>query len=488
LEAHYDEKYYFSERTGGVIYTDSAGQRKEFGYRQGGLWNFQSLLDKIIELLGLPESILDLGPGCGGFVANANNNGIKSIGLEFSQFAIDHAIMGAEKYLIKGDVEQTPWSLEGQYDWVTAIDLFEHLFEDKVDQVIAEAKKRAKKYIIAKICTAQFPREVWSAKRAPYEEVIEQAKREGFEWLVASGHVCCREPSFWIDKFVDSNWVYRADLAERLKKELHLPEDWRTTIILENVAQKNVEAPSQLPLTFTSDYYDENYFAIPKGKKFHRNTGLLDGWSYANPTGEYLGCRDIAKAWKTIFNPVNMLDVGAGRFTFVAYARDFGINAVGFDYSEYAVKNPYPRCKPEWLKQHDATKPWPYPDKSFDFVTILDAFEHLYMEDIPFIVKELHRVASKYIFIQTAIAGSGGLQGDGREYVLEKNKPVPLELERYAVAGHVTLLSESKWETLLEDDDWMRRRDLETWFKALTPKDTIKNWLLNSILAYEWVG
>jgi len=487
MEKHYDEKYFFAEKTGGKTYLDSAGQIREFGYRQGGQWNFQSLLDKLIELLGLPENVLDLGPGCGGFVATANNNGIKSVGLEFSQFAIDHAIMGAEKYLVKCDVAQTPWPVKEQFDIVTAIDLFEHVFSEDADAIIKETKRTAKKYIIAKICTAQLPREIWNAKKTSYEEVYEQAKKEGFEWLVASGHVTCQPPEWWINKFVDSNWVLREDLAERLRRELHLPEDWRTTIILENVAQKNVEAASFLPTTFTSEYYDEDYFATPKGKKYHRNNGLLDGWSYANTTGEYLGCKDIAKAWKTIFNPINMLDVGAGRGTFTCYARDFGINAIGFDYSEYAIKNPYPRCNPEWLKQHDATKPWPYADKSFDFVTMLDFLEHIYMEDIPFVIKELHRVASKHIFIQTAIAGSGGLQGEGKEYILEKNKPVPIELEKYAVAGHLTLMSESKWEELLEDEHWMRRRDLETWFKALASKDAIANWLLNSILCYELV-
>jgi 2-polyprenyl-3-methyl-5-hydroxy-6-metoxy-1,4-benzoquinol methylase len=452
---------------------------KEFGYRQGGLWNFQSLLDKFIELLGLPETLLDAGCGCGGFPATANNNGIKSVGLEFSQYAIDHAILGAKKCIVKGDVEQPPWPVEGQFDWITFIDVFEHLFEDRVDQVIAEAKKKAKKYIIAKICTAQHPREVWAAKRAPYEQVIEQAKREGFEWLIASGHVCSEMPEWWINKFEDSNWVHRADLAEKLRRILHLPEDWRTTIILENVAQKNVEVPSPMPLTFTSDYYDENYFAKPKGKKYRRSNGLLDGWSYNNPQAEYLGCKNIVESWKKVFQPEKMLDVATGRGTMLAYARDAGINAVGFDYSEYAVKNPYPRCKPEWLIKHDATDPWPYPDQSFDFVTVLDFCEHLYTEDLPFVIKELHRVASKHIFIQTAIPGNSD-----REYVLEKNKPVPLEIEKYAAAGHLTLLSEAKWEELLEDEQWMRRRDLEAWFKAITQKEAIANWLLNSIMVF----
>lgn len=481
MEAHYDERYYFSERFGGKMYVDSAGQKREFGYRQGGLWNFQSLLDKLIELLGLPESIIDGGSGCGGLIATANNNGIKGVGLEFSQVAIDNAIMNAGKYLKKWDLAQTPWPVE-QHDWVLMIDLMEHLFQDDVDQVIAEAKKKAKKYIVAKICTAQLPREIWNAKKASYEEVYAQAKREGFEWLVASGHVTCQPPEWWINKFVDSNWVYRADLAEKLRRELHLPEDWRTTIILENVAQKNVKAPSPMPLTFTSDYYDENYFAKPKGKKYRRSNGLLDGWSYNNPQAEYLGCKDIAKAWKKLFNPVKTLDAFCGRGTFLTYMRDLGINAVGFDYSEYAIKNPYPRCNPEWLKQHDATKPWPYPDASFDFVTVLDAFEHVYMEDLPFVIKEMYRVANKYIFIQTAIPGNSD-----KGYVLEKNKPVPLEIEKYAAAGHLTLLNEMQWEDLLENPDWMRRRDLEMQFKASVTNGAIQNWVANLIMIYEKV-
>jgi len=482
MEKHYDNKYFYSEKFGSKTYSRPDGSMGTFGYQQGGLWNFQAIIDKLVELLGLPESVLEAGAGCGGFTATLNKNGIRAVGLEFSQYAIDHAVLDSGKYLIKQDLAQVPWAANGQYDWVTAIDVYEHLFCEDITAIIQEMKRVAKKYIVAKICTAQFLREVWNAKKASYEEVYTQAKKEGFEWLIASGHVCCNTPQWWIDKFVDSNWILRVDLAERLKKELHLPEDWRTTIILENVAQKNIEVPSPMPTLFTSAYYDENYFAKPKGKKYRRNNGLLDGWSYNNPTGEYLGCKDIAKAWKTIFNPVKMLDAFCGRGTFLAYTRDLGIEAVGFDFSEYAVKNPYPRCKSEWLIQHDATQPWPYPNESFDFVTVLDAFEHLYMEDIPFVIKEMHRVASKYIFIQTAILGN-----NDKEYVIEKNQPVPLEVEKYVAAGHLTLLSETKWEELLEDPNWMRRRDLEAWFKALVP-EAIKNWIQNSIIIQERVG
>jgi len=225
MEPHYDAKYFFADRYGFKTYRRPDGSIGKFGYTQGGLWNFEKVLFKLIELLGTPTSILDIGAGCGGFVATCNANYIEALGLEFSQYAIDNAVMDAGKYLKRWDLENIPWPLNHKYDWVTAIDLFEHLFADKVDEVIAETKRVARKWIIAKICTA----------RGTYEEVYEQAKREGFEWLIVSGHVTSMPPEFWRKKFEDKEWRLRDDLAERFKKELKLPEDWRTTIFAERV-------------------------------------------------------------------------------------------------------------------------------------------------------------------------------------------------------------------------------------------------------------
>jgi hypothetical protein len=234
MEPHYNGSYFFSEKFGPKKYRRPDGSEGEFGYTHGGMWNFEKVLFKLIELLGPPESVLDIGSGCGGFPATCNANGIEALGLEFSQYAIDHAILGGEKYLKRWDVEVTPWPVDKQYNWITMIDLLEHLFADRVDSVIKEAKRVAKRWIIAKICTAQLPHEVWSARRGSYEEVYEQAKREGYEWLIVSGHVNSQFPDYWIQKFVDDEWRLRADLSEKFKKELSLPEDWRTTLILEN--------------------------------------------------------------------------------------------------------------------------------------------------------------------------------------------------------------------------------------------------------------
>jgi SAM-dependent methyltransferase len=243
---------------------------------------------------------------------------------------------------------------------------------------------------------------------------------------------------------------------------------------------------TSIPEKFDASYYNVDYFKTAKGKKFRRADGSLDAWSYANPDGESLACDPIVKAWKTIFQPKNMLDVGTGRATLVAYARRAGIEADGFDFSEWAVnEGRYPQCKREWLKVHDATKPWPYQNNSYDLVVALDLMEHIYLDDLDFVISELHRVAKKWIFLQTAVAGSGGLQGrDEDGYILKKGEPVPIELQGCAVAGHVLLRKEQWWYEKLEHENWMPRKDMVNWFVSLVDALNIKNWLLNSMIVY----
>lgn len=239
---------------------------------------------------------------------------------------------------------------------------------------------------------------------------------------------------------------------------------------------------SYIPKEFDSGYYDQDYFKTPEGKKYRGANGSIHGWSYSNPDGEFLGAGSIAKAWKEVFDPSNLLDVGAGRGTFIAYARDIGIEAEGFDFSEWAIEDGrYPRCKSEWLRFHDATEPWPYEDNSFDLVVALDFYEHIYENDLQFVIGELYRVASKYIFLQ--IATVDGVREVG--YILRKGEPVPFWLEGYAVAAHVTVQPESFWYDRLDSENWGLRRDMVNHFCALVDPKIIQNWVLNSIIVFE---
>jgi len=230
---------------------------------------------------------------------------------------------------------------------------------------------------------------------------------------------------------------------------------------------------------FTQAYYDANYFASRTGKLFV-SRGKPEYWGYKNPDGEYFGAPPIAKAWKTVFEPKRVLDVGCGRGTFVAYLRDWGVEAHGFDYSEWAVGHLYGRCRPEWVRVHDATEPWPYPDSSFDLVTALDFFEHIYEEDLEFVIGELLRVSRRWIFLQMATVDGVTERG----YALRRGERIPFEDGR-TWAGHVTVQTPAYWMERFDRDPLSIRRDLVNWFCSLVPKDVLSNWAKNTMLVYE---
>jgi SAM-dependent methyltransferase len=246
---------------------------------------------------------------------------------------------------------------------------------------------------------------------------------------------------------------------------------------------------SDIPREFDASWYDYYYFADPRGKAFRRANGSIEYWGYRNLEGWWDGAVPIAKAWKTMFNPRNMLDIGCGRGAFTLAARNEGIEAYGFDFSEYAINNLCPGCRREWFRVWDATEtPWPYGDKSFDLVVCLDCLEHLYSEDIPKVVDEMYRVARKWVFLQIAVVGGGS--GPGRHergYVLRRGEPIPIGLEGNAVAGHVTVVSEDQWYEWLDRDEWLPRRDMVEWFYLLTPEEVTVNWRQNLVVVMERV-
>ena len=232
---------------------------------------------------------------------------------------------------------------------------------------------------------------------------------------------------------------------------------------------------------FAQEYYDEKYFADSQGKSFDRGTGKIEHWGYKNPSGLWSGTKAIVDAWKTIFQPNNLLDVGCGRGPFILSARESGIKAEGFDFSLYAVnQGRVDGCNPEWLKVHDATKPWPYKNKEFDLTVALDVFEHIYTDDLPLVIQEMFRVSKKWIFLQIATVDGAKEKG----YTLKKGEPIPWEDGR-TWAGHCTVMSPDFWYEKFEHDEWMPRRDMVNWFCSLVDKTVIRNWLLNTMIVLE---
>lgn len=233
--------------------------------------------------------------------------------------------------------------------------------------------------------------------------------------------------------------------------------------------------------SFDKDYYNIDYFVTPKGKKFTDENGKEYGWSYANQLGEWSGCGPIAKAWKKIFNPESVLDVGAGRGTFLAYMRDEGLNAVGFDFSEFAVSDEgrYIRCQRDWLIQHDATNSWPYADSSKDLVICLDLMEHIYENENQFVMDEIIRVSKKWIFLQIATTK------DDEGYNLKKGQEIPMKFRGCAIAGHVNVRRPEYWIRKFMRNGVSFRNDKVEEFKNNVDSTIIANWLANTVLVLE---
>ncbi len=241
---------------------------------------------------------------------------------------------------------------------------------------------------------------------------------------------------------------------------------------------------------FDEKYYNEDYFKTPDGKKFHKVDGSIGAWSYANPTGDWHGCESISKAWKSVFNLDDksmVLDVGCGRGTFISYLRDIGIQTYGFDFSKWAVENCHPRCHKDWIMVHDVTNEFPYSGSPFNFVICLDLMEHLYLDDIDKAINEIIRVSNKWIFLQIATCGSGGLQGNGNGYIIKRGETIPIEYEGCAVAGHVTIQPKQFWinKFINGRKNLLIRDDKVSEFINKVPANVIDNWIKNTILVFE---
>ena len=250
---------------------------------------------------------------------------------------------------------------------------------------------------------------------------------------------------------------------------------------------------------FDSSYYDEKYFSDPKGKQFRKPNGRISNWGYRNPTGEWSGCKPITEVWKDIFGLgkcntdsglCKVLDVGCGRGQFLTYLRDIGVEAWGFDYSSWAIQNPYQRCQRGWTLQHDAAITWPYGDYAFDLVFALDILEHIYLEDIDKVISEMYRVAKKWVFLKIATCKIGNPKEDNdKGYILKRGDEIPIELEGMVVSGRVTIQDRQFWISKLinnmGDNTFRFRGDKVSEFTAKAPHDVISDWLDNTLIVLE---
>lgn len=256
------------------------------------------------------------------------------------------------------------------------------------------------------------------------------------------------------------------ELASKLGENArHLAEEtsWQ------KIAKKHFELYEKLVGdAFGQEWYDEKYFAGKEGGKVYVSNGQFRKWSYYNPSGEWLGAEPVMKAIKKLLNPRNMLSAGCGRGTFCAYAKDVGIEAVGIDFSWWALSHPYKRAK--GLIQLGDVRDIKFPDNSFDMVFATDIMEHIYEEDLDKVISEFQRVSRKWIFYNIATT-------EGEEFKLKKGKLPSAKWQATALAGHVNVRHLDYWRQKLRNKNWILRDDLVQKFRSLVPSEVLKNWI-----------
>jgi len=95
--------------------------------------------------------------------------------------------------------------------------------------------------------------------------------------------------------------------------------------------------------------------------------------------------------------PLTFLDVGCGMGGNILELHDAGYEACGIEISPYCLE--YSPAK-EWMKPGGVLN-IPYDDNAFDVLICRDVFPYLSAEEVPMGVRELVRVAKRYVAFST---------------------------------------------------------------------------------------
>lgn len=205
---HYGENYFYPNFT---MYTDQYGvERKYFGPSKewyGFLYIAQWMKENIQEA----KSIFDIGCSAGSFISHASSIGFDCRGCDISKYAISNAVTDAIGKVRRADItKDIPWD---KCDLVTAMDLMEHIYMNKMDlamQYILNAMKE-KGLFFACIATMRASNEEFVHTNP--EDEIPADKR----WLGIAGHVTIKPISFWIDLMSKYGIEPRYDLMAKFQ-------------------------------------------------------------------------------------------------------------------------------------------------------------------------------------------------------------------------------------------------------------------------------
>ncbi len=233
-------------------------------------------------------------------------------------------------------------------------------------------------------------------------------------------------------------------------------------------------AVGELTTALDNGLYGSDYFGV--GQDPLERMGLSGYDRYARDTSN----ADVAAylIWR-FFAPRRTLDVGCAVGFVVEALVELGVDAAGFEYSEWAVEHPAPGAAGR-LRWANLCGTLPCKPGSYDVVTALETLEHLAPEDVPAAVRNLARATRAYVVVTIPSFGpnehgpDGFLEAKVPDEVLDRYRsqiatydgPVPHDdLMRDArgvpIEGHLTIASYRWWTAQFTAAGLVRCGDVE---------------------------
>lgn len=182
-------------------------------------------------------SALDVGCAFGFVVEALRELGVDAKGVDVSQYAVDHAALGARGHVRYGNLRYKLPFKAGSFDVVTALETLEHLPPEQVPHALAELRRVTRRYVVATI-PSFGPNEHgpggWLNAKIPDERLEHyQALGDGYDGPIpfedllrdehgapVEGHLTIASFRWWTQRFTEAGFVRCGAVERRMHPHL----------------------------------------------------------------------------------------------------------------------------------------------------------------------------------------------------------------------------------------------------------------------------
>lgn len=158
------------------LYSGDYHERQNYSTNSESESRFKAaVIDVLLGLLE-PGKVLDAGCSAGEVVRQLRRRGIEAFGFDLCRNLDEIAYSEVRPFLRRGSATAIPFGPEDGFDTLLALDLFEHLPEDRILAVVAEIERLGIRRVVAHIAHCEFqyvghitlrPQSWWDRSLAP---------------------------------------------------------------------------------------------------------------------------------------------------------------------------------------------------------------------------------------------------------------------------------------------------------------------------------